>query len=504
MTILNKKYYNIFLHELAFYLLILIFSLIPLMEFINSNYKELDNIINDNFLFLIILYFIFVTFIYFFTKIIFKKESKLYYLCFIGVSIWIFFQFNQIKSILNDLFSGTYIWNFFSEISLIFVLSLILLFYFLNKNNNWRLFFLFFLLLNFFYLSIVLLPKLKTFYADNKIFNIEKKSLITNSTNNDKPNIYFFLIDAMKPLSKFEDFYKLELNDFRNLYENYSYVNYNNTSNLYKWTEPVMTGFFLLEENIYTEETKDLNKKDRKLKKNIYKTFPTLLKKDYNPKLLDEFNKLGYDFKWIGNYSQNCSYTNYRYCLNNKKKDFIDIYTLQAFLNKSPIIQIFDNLIQLEIIQNHFDLKILHSNAIWEIDDFIKSNKNFIADIKPTFYFIHEMETHEPFFVDSECRNKRFPGNFNLEGYKNSYLCVIKKISNVIKTIHMYDEEAIVIFQSDHNWRMSTKSESEFGNRNNIFSLIKNNTICKKTIPNNPNNLNTIKYFIDCLNEAKE
>ena len=50
---------------------------------------------------------------------------------------------------------------------------------------------------------------------------------------------------------------------------------------------------------------------------------------------------------------------------------------------------------------------------------------------------------------------------------------------------------------------MSTKSESEFGNRNNIFNLIKNNTICKKTIPNNPNNLNTIKYFIDCLNEAK-
>lgn len=501
MTILNKKYYNIFLHELAFYFLIIIFSLIPLIEFMSSNYRELDNIINDNFLFLIILYSAFVTFIYFFSKIILKKESKFYYLCFIGISIWIFFQFNHIKLILNNLFSGTYLWNFSSEISLVIVLSLILLFYFLNNNNSWRLFFLVFLILNFIYLSIGLLSKIKIFYADNKIINIEKKPSITYFKNDNKPNVYFFLVDAMKPLSKFEDFYKLKLNDFRNLYENYSYVSYDNTSNLYKWTESAMTSFFLLEENIYTEETKDLNKKDRKLKNNIYRTFPTLLKNDYNPKLLNEFNKLGYDFKWIGNYSQNCSYTNYRYCLNSKKKNYIDVYTLQAFLNKSPLIQIFDNLIQLQIFQNLFDLKILHSNAIWEIDNFIKSNKDFIDDTKPTFYFIHEMEAHEPFFVDSECRSKRFPGNFNLEGYRNSYLCVIKKISNVIKTINTYDEEAIVIFQSDHNWRMSTKSESEFGKRNNIFSLIKNNKTCRKNLPNNPNNLNTIKYFIDCLND---
>ena len=46
---------------------------------------------------------------------------------------------------------------------------------------------------------------------------------------------------------------------------------------------------------------------------------------------------------------------------------------------------------------------------------------------------------------------------------------------------------------------MSTKSENEFGDRNNIFSLIKSNEICKKTIPDNPNNLNIVKYFVDCL-----
>ena len=36
------------------------------------------------------------------------------------------------------------------------------------------------------------------------------------------------------------------------------------------------------------------------------------------------------------------------------------------------------------------------------------------------------MEAHEPYFVDSDCNFKRFKGKFNLDGYKNSYLCVIK------------------------------------------------------------------------------
>ena len=40
------------------------------------------------------------------------------------------------------------------------------------------------------------------------------------------------------------------------------------------------------------------------------RTFPSILKNDYKPKLLHELNQLGYKFKWVGNYSQNCSKTN--------------------------------------------------------------------------------------------------------------------------------------------------------------------------------------------------
>ena len=130
--------------------------------------------------------------------------------------------------------------------------------------------------------------------------------------------------------------------------------------------------------------------------------------------LLKELNQLGYRFKWVGNYSQNCSNTNFQYCLSNKKENFIDLYTLQAFLNKSPLVQIFDNLIQIKFIQNNLNLNILHSNTLGEIDRYLLSNKDYIDNMEPTFFFIHDMETHEPYFVDSNCNNKRFPGNYNL------------------------------------------------------------------------------------------
>ena len=497
MSTSKNRYYNIFLQEVISIFLILTASLIPLIEFINSNFEELDNIFNDNFLFLVIIYFISVIIVYFFIKILFQKKNKLYYISLVGISIWIFFQYNFLKSVFNKLFSGTFIWHISSEISLFLIIALIVTLTFLLNKNNLRLFILFFLIFNFIYSSMILFPKLTVFGPDNNKVNLEKiDSAQPTLDKTNKPNIYFFISDAMKPLNEFEDFYKIKLNNFKKLYKEYDYTYYENTSNLFVWTEPVLTGFFSLEEDIYTSNSTDTKKI---LKPNIYKTFPTLLKDEYNPVLIQELKKMGYKFKWVGNYVENCSHTNYKYCLNNKKKSYIDKYTLQAFLNKSPIVQIFDNLIQLEIVNKYFDFKILHSNAVWEIGNFVISNKDYIKDMDPTFFFIHGMEAHAPYFVDSNCKNKRFPGNYNLEGYKNSYLCEIKRISDVIKTLDEFDPNSLVIFQSDSSWIMSTKPEDKFGNRNNIFNLIKNNVICEKTLHDNPNNINTAKYLLSCL-----
>ncbi len=495
MTTLKKKYFNIFFQEITSIFLVLLISLIPMMEFINSNYNELDNIFNDNFLFLIISYFIVVALIYIFSKLLFKIKNKIYHISLIGISIWIFFQYNLLKTIFNRLFSETYIWHFSSEIALFLVITFIIILTFtLNRNNSLRMFIIFFLTFNFMYSSIILLPKLISFKAEKNIVNLKGKdsTKLSKKTKN-KPNIYFFISDSMKPLNEFENFYKIKLEDFEKLYKENNYDYYQNTSNLHKWSDPVLTGIFFLEEDVYMNET------TKKLKPNIYKLFPTLLKREFNPVLLKELNELGYKFKWVGNYSQNCSNTNHKYCLDGLKKSYLDLYTLQAFLNKSPIVQIFDNLIQLKIVNNFLDLKILHSSAISEIDNYVESNKDYIKNMPPTFFFIHGMEAHAPYFVDSNCDNKRFSGTYNLEGYKNSYLCEIKRISKVIKTLDKFDPNSLVVIQSDTSWIMSTESEDKFGKRNNIFNLIKKNVICEKTFPDNPNNINITKYLLSCL-----
>jgi hypothetical protein len=477
---------------------ILIFSLIPWAEFLNANTKEIDEILNDNFYILIAIYYLFIILIYFVTIFLVKDRSKLYYITFISFSVWIFFQYNLLKIFFNSIFSGYFLWNYSSEISLLTIILLIsILYFFLEKIKFLRIFVFSFMILNLIYFSITLYPKLNMLNANKKI-NIVKENFIVNSNFENNPNIYFFLVDAMKPLNKFENFYDLNLKNFKNHYEKYNYKYYPNTFNTYEWTDEVLTSFFYLEKNIYQNE--NVSDDNLKFKSNILKTFPTLLKNEYTPKLLTELKKFGYDFKWVGNYMSNCSKTNFKYCLKSEKKNYIDIYTVQSFLEKSVIIQIINKLIQINFIAKLIDFKTLHSDPIFEIDKYVISNKDLIINNKPKFFLIHDLETHAPYFVDSNCEDKRFVGRYNLEGYKNSYLCNIKKISKIIETLDKFDPSAIVVFQSDHSWIMSQKSESKYGMRTSIFNLIKNGKNCKNLpTPNNLNTLNFGLYILECL-----
>ena len=216
MTILKKRYFNIFFQELTSVFFVLLACLIPLMEFINSNYNELDNIFNDNFLFLIITYSSVIVFIYFFSKLIFKINNKHFHISLMGISIWVFFQYNLLKSLLNKLFFETYMWHFSSEIALIIIIFLItVLIFTLKRNNNLRFFIYFFLILNFIYSSTILSPKLIAFKNDKNKNNLEETDTIKISLKTiNKPNIYFFINDSMKPLNEFKDFYKIKLDNF--------------------------------------------------------------------------------------------------------------------------------------------------------------------------------------------------------------------------------------------------------------------------------------------------
>ena len=493
MIILKSENFNKYFQK-AFLIIILFFlTLIPWVEFFNANLDELDFIFNNNLFILLIIYILLIYLTYLILGFFISLQGYSL-VSFLSVSIWILFQHNFFKKNLNIFFKNIEIpIKYSSEISLILILTFIYLFFILIKKQNFfSTFFLFFLSLNLFFSTFIFVTE---FYSKKKI-----NEVLDNGNNQiikkiKKPNIYFFILDAMMPLNEFENFYRKDLSNFRNFYIKKNYEYFRNTLNLYPNTTEILTSLFYLEEEIFV----DYKKGDKKniYRSNIYKPFPGIMNKQYNPKLVSELKQLGYEFKWIGNSFANCSRYNYEYCLTNKKEQYIDLYLLQAFLKKTPFLQIFNKLTEVGVVQKYLQIN-QRNDAISKMRKFIIFNESYLKN-NSTFYFIHHMSPHWPYRHDENCNYKKFEGKTNFEGYKNSYLCVIKKIKDIIKIIDQIDKEAIVIIQSDHSWEMSNISEIKYGNRMQIFNLIKKNIQCDKTIRTGLNNTQIISYLVNCL-----
>ena len=105
------------------------------------------------------------------------------------------------------------------------------------------------------------------------------------------------------------------------------------------------------------------------------------------------------------------------------------------------------------------------------------------------------MSPHWPYITDENCSYKNYPGEKNFDGYKAAYLCNLKKIINTINFLEVFDPDATVIFQSDHNWIMS-KSKNE---KKLIFNLIKLDSDCKIEEDINLNNVNILRLVFSCI-----
>ena len=490
MNILKVKNFNKYFQKVVLISILLSLSLIPWIEFFNSNLNELDFIFNNNLVILLSLYFLLIFSIYLILKnFLSLKEYSL--ITFILLSIWTLFQHNFFKNKIKVFFQNINISNeYSSEIALIIIILFVYIFFTLIKKKNiYTIFFIFFLTFNLFF-SVAQFGKEFFSKEKNDYIKENRLSLIKNIK---RPNIYFFILDGMMPLKEFKDFYQKDLAKFENFYNKKKYIYSNDTLNFYPDTQDVLTSLFFLDK-IYV---KDDNYENNNLKANIYQKFPSLLSQKYYPVLISELNKLGYEFKWIGNGYAACSRYNYRYCLSDKKEEYIDLYLLQAFLKKTPLLQIFNKITEQNIIQKYFEIN-QSGDAIGKLKKFLIPNKDYI-ETKSTFYFIHHMHPHWPYKHDEQCNYKNFPGKTNFEGYKNSYFCVIKNITNIIEIIDQLDRDALVIFQSDHSWEMSKISEAKYGSRRKIFNLVKDNFLCDETMPAGLNNVQILNYLIKCL-----
>jgi len=460
-------------------LIILIFSSIPWIDFVLVNIKEKEFILNYNYFLFFIINFVFLIFIFF----ILKKTTtikEIYLSNIICFSYWSIFQHETIKYFLEINLD-----NFFkalaSEIALVLIITLISFSVFLSKKKLFNHFIIYFLSFNFIYLAF----NFSNTFEFTKVINNQVITKKNSSKQNNRNNIYFVVVDGMMPIDDFEQFFKDKkdsLEDFKNEFRKYNYTYYTNTYNKYSRTNESLAAFF----NLKNEIKKDLDR-DRKI------LFPEILKPNFNPNLIRELKKSNYEFKWIGNSWADCIKFNLNYCLQNSRKFYFDNYLISAFLSKTPLKQIFASLLEINFFKQNFNV-FKKNNALKNFTEFSQT----AGFNKSTFYFIHHFHPHWPYVLDRNCNIKTPRDKSDINEYKENFLCVTNQIVDFIKYLEKNDKNAIVVFQSDHNWYLA-REYNKYGQGNKLFSLIKNNIMCNSTIPKNFNNVNTINYILKCI-----
>ena len=248
--------------------------------------------------------------------------------------------------------------------------------------------------------------------------NINMEILFSDLKNEKKPNIYFFILDAMQPIKEFEKYYKINLSPFLKELKNKDYVYIHDTLNFYDNTKNGLASLFNLDKIL-------INDGKSKFKTPSY--FPIALKENKNLNLITNLNNLGYDFKWVGNYFIYCPKFNLKYCLN-KNHSNVDLYLNLSFFAKSPLIQIIQKfgLFFNFDFKNYIFEKSLGGGGLYELHDGMGRLTQYVKDLKkidkPTFYFIHHMSPHHPYLTASDCSFKSYSGKINYEGYKAAIL----------------------------------------------------------------------------------
>lgn len=462
----------------------IIFSL-PFLDFLKNNILEIDLILGKSFYFLIFAVFLLLLLLACIINLLFKSKDFVKTFLIIVIIYWFAFKHNFLNLIIKDIFNQ-FLLNmveYSSEISLlILIISIIYTSTLIYKNNSFFKKFIFI----FFYLSFfVSLIQIFSFDQKLNISKLDKVDFINfkDKFDDNKENIYFFILDGMQPIKEFEKHYKLSANNFLEYTKNQNFNYIHDTSNIYDNTTHSLSALFYLDEIF--DETGKLKAKSEVL-------YPTLLRKNNKPDLLKNLDNLGYDFKWIGNFFAYCPKFNLRYCLNKNTNTIIDPYLYINFFRQSPLLQ---TIWSFGLIFNFDFNKYIYfdvNNGMGRLTKYLKENPK---SNKPTFYFVHHMSPHWPYITNDDCSYKNYSGNKNLTGYKSAYLCTLKKIKETIEFLNKSDPNSIVVFQSDHNWVMS-KNKQE---KKMIFNLIKISDDCRVASNINFNNVNALRLILSCI-----
>lgn len=376
-----------------------------------------------------------------------------------------------------------------------FIIILSIFYFTLVSNKFLKLFRYFFFIYSIFFV-ILFLINIYFYLTQQNIYKINlnnnKFNFDINYTdlNNNKNNIYYVILDNMMSLDlahsyNFVNKKKVlkELNNHNISYIDNSHSNY--SQSIYSLASIFNLNYLEYENNNFT------------------KSFPNMMyQSEYPVPLTHLINKLGYNFIWVDNSIFDGGCLNIKYqpwkCLNsNFYRNIIRLQ--QTIYINTPM----------KVILGKFlpEQKVLYDNSVDNNQRALKNFTNYLLSINnkknSNIFFIKQGSPHFPYRTNNLCERKIFSGGkMNIEGYKNSYLCVLSEIKEFAKFLKEYDPNSILVIQGDHSMTFEVKSKIKnkdiFNNNTSIFNAIIAPKECFKKFEIPRSSINMIRFVLNC------
>jgi|SRR5690554_4613938 len=255
----------------------------------------------------------------------------------------------------------------------------------------------------------------------------EKIEITSNEEVNEKPDIYFILLDGYTGFKGLKKLWNYDNNELKKFFNENDIFFAENAKCVYNVTNYSMVSTFNMTELIYS--------RDELYAKENYLALAEYMKE--NP-VVKFFSDAGYEF-------YNFTFWN----INDKKKYYEDIY----FLRRGNIYQartLYGHLYKI-YNENTADMAVINTGIFNKLVEIHREKSD-----KPKFVYAHITMPHPPYYFDAEGNRRDFlysNDSKNMHKYLGQLKHTNTLIINTVKKILSTREEPVIIIQSDHGFR---------------------------------------------------
>ena len=492
---------------------------IPFLSYIDNNFHDLNFVILRT---LLVIFVLILTSIFILSKLLeffYRKISHKLYAFILSFGFFLLFHLygflKDLIFVITPIPIQNRITGYAGESAFVLILLIFVIFFisfYIKENKFINNLILIYLSLSFLLLlttTLIGFTQVLTQHSslNENLYLVKKDEQITSNLN--KNNMYFILVDGATSIKKFDEFYNTEYSSsYLPKFNNLGFLYVHDTKPAYDHSAHNLTSLFYMRYQINLKNYK---------KYPTYNTYPNILQKGgENLPLIKNLKILGYKFNWIGNTRSNCELYNPNFCIedddNTSINSFVSLHVTNNFLERSPLKRTYSRIKNLLSKVNDDDLTTekLENNYMFKGNDainiFLKKIKN-IDKSKNNFFFIHHWMPHGPYVFEPDCSiNKNNNENKNI-GYMKNYKCMLNRLMAFLEYINKYDPQANVIVTSDASiiffYKVTENQIKIFSSKFHSFTLVKINKECKKYLNKKLNIPNEIRLLLACSNDLE-